>query len=223
MLSSISDADPLRSAAPSRPPSGYRICESFAGDAERPAMERFVAVRFAEAHGAQVPAFMPALIGLKDWRGELRSALGYRNAGEQHLFLERYLDEPVEMAIRRALLRDRSSPHAATADAAMRCEPPAQRSSIAEIGHLSGRGCRASIYLLAQLPRYLLGRGYRWIAFTGTQRVREILLAMNAPLVDLGPADPARLGESAREWGRYYETAPRVMAGWLPHGLAFSE
>ncbi len=181
----------------------FRLTERAPGEAGRESLERFVAATFQRAHGARVQAFMPSLLGLEDWSGTLRCVLGLRGAGPGRLFLEQYLDRPIEEAI--------ASGAGLTA--------PVARGSIVEVGNLAGRGCRAAVYLVAQLPRFLVQRGYSWVTFTATGRVRELLSAFDAPLLDLGPADPARLGDQAGEWGAYYRTQPRVMAGWLPHGL----
>jgi hypothetical protein len=181
----------------------FRLTERAPGEEGRDSLERFVAAAFERAHGARVQAFMPALLGLEDWSGTLRCALGLRGAGAEPLFLEQYLDRPIEEVI-----ASRAGSPGAVA-----------RGSIVEVGNLAGRGCRAAVYLVAQLPRFLVQRGYSWVTFTATERVRDLLSAFDAPLLDLGPADPARLGGGAGDWGAYYRTQPRVMAGWLPHGL----
>jgi hypothetical protein len=181
----------------------FRLTERAPGEEGRDSIERFVAAAFQRAHGARVQAFMPALLGLEDWSGTLRCALGLRGADTERLFLEQYLDSPIEQAI-----ASRAGLQASVA-----------RGSIVEVGNLAGRGCRAAVYLVAQLPRFLVQRGYSWVTFTATERVRDLLSAFDAPLLDLGPADPARLGDGADDWGAYYRTQPRVMAGWLPHGL----
>jgi hypothetical protein len=181
-----------------------RLTECAPGEAGRDALERFVAGAFERAHGARVQTFMPSLLGLEDWSGTLRCALGFRGAAPGRLFLEQYLELPIEAAI------------AAQAGAAA---GPIRRESIVEVGNLAGRGCRAAMYLVAQLPRFLMQRGYSWVTFTATARVRDLLASFDAPLLDLGPADPARLAGGADDWGAYYRTQPRVMAGWLPHGL----
>jgi hypothetical protein len=182
----------------------FRLTERAPGEAGRESLERFVAAAFARAHGARVQAFMPSLLGLEDWSGTLRCALGYRGAAPERLFLEQYLDLPIEAAIAR---------QAGTGAGSI------PRESIVEVGNLAGRGCRAAMYLVAQLPRFLMQRGYSWVTFTATARVRALLASFDAPLLDLGPADPARLAGGAEDWGAYYRTQPRVMAGWLPHGL----
>jgi hypothetical protein len=191
--------------APAR--TGYRIEERRAGDAGREQIEKFVAYRFADVHGARVRSFMPALLGMHDAQGALRCALGYRDAGAASLYLEQYLDVPVEQAIANALL------------AAHQPVPAIERGSVVEVGNLAGRGCRAALHMVARLPRYLLSRGYQWVTFTATARVRTVLDTFNAPLLDLGPADPARLRSDVDDWGAYYCCEPRVMAGFLPHGL----
>ncbi len=183
--------------------SRFRLQERRAGEPGRAELEHFVAAAFARAHGARVHGFMPSLLALEDGSGAPRCTLGLRSAGSDPLFLEQYLDAPIETAIA----------------AASRSTSPIPRGSIVEVGNLAGRGCRAAMYLVGQLPRFLLDRGFSWVSFTATGRVRELLERFDAPLLDLGPADPGRLAGGADDWGSYYRTRPRVMAGWLAHGL----
>ena len=201
---SLTDA---RTAASAGHRPGYRLCERLPGEEGRATLEGLVSGAFERAHGARIHSFMPRLVGLEDPSGVVRSALGYRSGAEGRFFLEQYLDRPIEQ-----LLAARLGPDAA----------PVDRSAIVEVGNLAGRGCRSALYLVSQMPRYLTGKGFSWITFTGTSRVRELLESFGAPLIDLGPADPARLATGADDWGRYYETAPRVMAGWLADGRPFT-
>lgn len=196
-----------QSVAPPARPAQLRLRERREGEVGRAELEQLVAGAFERSHGATVRSFMPNLVGLEDRGGALRgAALGYRGAAGGPLFLEQYLDRPIEQVIAARVTDGRA----------------VQRADIVEVGNLAGRGCRSAIYLVAQLPRFLVGKGYRWLTFTGTQRVRDILEGLGAPLLDLGVADPGRLAAGADEWGRYYEAAPRVMAGWLPDGLKFA-
>ncbi len=200
MLSSIEN----QSLAGNPRPSRLCLRERREGEAGRAELEKLVAAAFERSHGAMVRSFMPTLVGLEDRSGALRgAALGYRGAAGGPLFLEQYLDQPIEQAIAARVADGRK----------------VERERIVEVGNLAGRGCRSAMYLVAQLPRFLVGKGYRWLTFTGTSRVREIIEGFGAPLLDLGAADPARLAAGADDWGRYYDTAPRVMAGWLPDGL----
>jgi hypothetical protein len=145
---------------------------------------------------------MPTLLGLRNDTGAVCSAAGFRSASDQALFLERYLDEPIERAIASSSGRQ------------------IQRSQIVEVGNLAGVNCRSAMRLVLDLPRILLDHGHRWIVFTATDTVRELLASYHAPLLDLAPAAASRAQNTGDDWGRYYESKPRVMAGYLPDGLS---
>ena len=84
------------------------------------------------------------------------------------------------------------------------------------MGNLAGASCRAAVRMVAQLPVFLMQRRYAWITFTATSALRQILEGFGAPLIELGRADPASVATAGDSWGRYYETDPRVFAGYLP-------
>lgn len=174
----------------------YRV-----GEPARNELEQFIYEAFASKHGARVRSFMPTLLAMRNDAGAICSVAGFRCAAEQQLFLEQYLNEPVEDVIASSLGRQ------------------VPRSHIVEVGNLAGLNCRCAMRLVLELPRILLDRGYRWIVFTATDTVRALLASYNAPLFDLAAATAARVPESADDWGRYYQSCPRVMAGHLPDGL----
>lgn len=173
------------------------------GDPRRGELETYVCARFAAKHGAQVRSFMPTLLAFCDERGELCGVAGVRGAGESILFLEHYLDQPVDVAIGAALAR---SPWP-------RRQPG--REEIVEVGNLAGVSCRAAARMVAQLPAYLRSQRYGWIVFTATAAVRQILAGFGAPLLDLGRAERSKLGDAPDDWGRYYDADPRICAGDL--------
>lgn len=176
------------------------LCE--ADDPRRAELERFVGDVFASRHGARVCSFMPSLLAMRNDAGAICSVAGFRCAADQALFLERYLDEPIERAIALSAGRQIS------------------RSQIVEVGNLAGRDCRSAMRLVLDLPRLLMERGHRWIAFTATDTLRGILASYHAPLLDLGVATASRARSTGDEWGRYYDSNPRVMVGYLPDGLS---
>jgi hypothetical protein len=145
---------------------------------------------------------MPTLLAMRNEKGRVCSVAGFRSAAHESLFLERYLDDPIERAIRTAI----------------RCD--VNRSQIVEVGNLAGVSCRAAMRLVLELPRLLIARGQRWIVFTATDRVRHLLAGYGAPLIELAVAQASRVSGSADDWGRYYDTDPRVMVGHLPDGIA---
>ena len=91
-----------------------------------------------------------------------------------------------------------------------------------EVGNLAGASCRAAVRMVSQLPAYLIEQRYRWIVFTATSALRGILASLGAPLLELAAADRGRVAGASDDWGSYYETDPRVYAGFLRHaeGLA---
>ena len=165
---------------------------------DRAELEAFVGAAFRRGHDATVASFMPTLLSFRGPAGDLRGVIGLRAAAPQALYLEQYLEQPVEAAI-----------SAATGQ-------PVQRTQVVEVGNLAGANCRAAMRMVAQLPGYLLSRDYCWIVFTATRTVRGILESLGAPLVELARADGARVAAGPDRWGRYYEQDPRVLAGFLP-------
>lgn len=165
---------------------------------ERGELEAFVAEAFRRGHDATIASFMPTLLSLRDDTGRLRSVVGLRGAVPQPLYLEQYLELPVESAITAATGR------------------AVRREQVVEVGNLAGSNCRAAVRMVAQLPSYLLALEYRWIVFTATSTVRGILQGLGAPLVELARADGTRVADGPDRWGRYYDTDPRVLAGYLP-------
>ncbi len=180
------------------PGPALRLAEARADAPERAELEAFVQSAFARKHDASVTSFMPTLLSFRDAGGALRGVIGLRSAAPKPLYLEQYLEQPVEAAIATA-----------TGQAV-------RRDHVVEVGNLAGANCRAAMRMVAVLPGYLLARDYRWIVFTATSAVRSILQGFGAPLVELARADGSRVADGTDRWGRYYENDPRVLAGFLP-------
>ena len=167
----------------------------------RPLVENFIHRVFARAYGADLQHFLPRLMALhgKDYR--IEAALGLRSAGSGPLFLENYLDQPVEHAV--------SELHGATVE----------RSRIMEVGNLASVHRGGLRQLIIALTSYLHGAGYEWVVFTAVPIVRKAFAAMELNLQPLAAADPARLSDDELAcWGRYYDSGPLVVAGRVEHG-----
>jgi hypothetical protein len=141
--------------------------------------------------------FMPTLLSWREGPGQL-GVVGVRSALDEPLYLEQYLDSPIEHA-----LADRTGRQVS-------------RARIVEVGHLATRNCLTAARIAAALPRYLLELEYEWIVFTGTRTVRGILQRLGAPLHELGVASAECVSTTRDSWGRYYDADPRVYAGFLP-------
>lgn len=121
---------------------------------ERRAFEQFIAERFSRAYGARLTHFLPHLLGVMDGLARWQAAAGYAAAGAQALFLEQYLDRPIELALGAAVGR------------------PIARGSIVEVGNLAAISAGMARALIPQLARHLHRMGYRWVAFTATRALR---------------------------------------------------
>lgn len=164
-------------------------------EAEQRAAMDFIRRRFNQTHRAQISHFMPQLFGLQSDDGTLYGAAGCRPAASGVLFLERYLDVPIEQAI------------------FARSGVQVKRHQIVEVGNLAAEGVGTARALIVHLTRLLARQGFRWVTFTGTQELLNSFYRLGLTPQSLGLADPARMGESLAEWGRYYDSQPQVVFG----------
>jgi hypothetical protein len=181
-----------------RPDAKYQIAACDQTDPRRADAEAFVRNRFLRTHGAYIATFMPTLLLLRGTHGELAAVAGFRSAAQEPLFLERYLDIPIEQAL------------------AAQVAGNVRRAEILEVGNFAALDSRRARILMSFMPNYFLGRGARWLAFTATTAIRGILAAMGGRCIEVGTANSACVAGGIDEWGRYYSTDPRVMAGYLP-------
>lgn len=163
--------------------------------AERADAEGFVRAAFAAAYDAQVKHFLPTLMALRNDSGRLLAVLGLRETGAESLFLEQYLDRPVEQAL----------------SAAVAC--PVDRASLVEVGNFAVGAAGGGRWLITALTAYLYAAGRSWTVFTCGPELQNAFRRLGVELVDLGAADPGRLPADERaRWGSYYAQRPRVMA-----------
>ncbi len=158
--------------------------------------EAFIAAHFRAAHQARIRQFMPTLLGARDGHGRLIIACGLRGAEqERRLFLESYLEQPVEAALSSAM------------------GGRVSRACVVEVGNLAAASPATARELIAALTHYLSSAPFEWVVFTGVAALRNSFRRLGIPLVDLGPASLEALPEEARhDWGDYYRSGPRVCA-----------
>jgi len=160
--------------------------------------ESFIRSVFHRHHEAYVRSFAPNLL-LLEQQERVIAAVGWRGADQEPLFLERYLDDPVEILMERLTGQVFS------------------RGRVVEVGHLASAKPGGSVQAIVSLARHLAREGYEWVVFTATRDLVRIFTKLGLPLLALAKADPARLGAQAGDWGRYYDAQPIVVAGpiWL--------
>jgi hypothetical protein len=154
--------------------------------------------RYAAVHGAATLLDYPHYRAVGDQVAP-RAVLGWRRAADRPLFLETYLDAPIEQVVGTALGR------------------PVARASIVEIGDHASCSGPATLALWAQTARLLCDEADVGVAvLTGT--LRRMFARIGLPVVELAPADPSRLPAGAGQWGRYYDADPVVCAGEIATG-----
>lgn len=181
-----------------RPASTVR--HTIVGAPRRVQAEAFIGDIFRRHYGAEVRSFAPNLMLLED-AGRITAAAGWRCAGEDRLFLETYLDEPIEAAVARL------------------AGQPVRREAIVEVGNLAADRAGGSVDVILNLARHLDRLGYEWVAFTATRELIGIFRRLGLPPLALAPADPERLGADAADWGSYYDSRPIVVAGRIALAL----
>lgn len=160
----------------------------------RKAVEQSIMQKFEHAYGAHLTHFLPDLLRL-EVAGKLGAVAGIRTAHNETLFLEQYLDRPVEQAVASAFMT------------------PVDRSAIVEIGNLVAHVPGVAYILFAVLATTLNDAGYRWVVCTATPQVASMLKSMGFSSQAICRADPFLLEKDAATWGEYYASRPSVIAG----------
>lgn len=166
---------------------------SAAGDPGRGDVERYIAGVFAESYGARLYSFLPLLLSQRTGN-TINAALGLRRADSGPLFLEQYLDQPVEKRLSEASGR------------------AVARADIVEIGNLVSTSRGSSRLLFLMLAELFAAAGVTWAIFTATPEVHRLLQKLTTNQIVLCQADGARLGDKLVDWGSYYDTRPAVTA-----------
>ncbi|OIN94400.1 MAG: hypothetical protein AUJ20_00700 [Comamonadaceae bacterium CG1_02_60_18] len=188
-----------RQVFPANPPT-VKVVHISRESQRRPEAETFIQRIFADRYNAHVTTFAPNLVALEQ-RGSIVAAAGWRSAQATPLFLERYLDTPIEHAM------------------AHLAPSPIERRHIAEVGHLAAQKPGSSIYLFRALASHLHAQGFEWVASTATQELVGLFARLGLPPLALAAANPERLYEQASSWGSYYDTQPIVAVGKIKAAL----
>jgi hypothetical protein len=171
------------------------MCETIVikeGDVLRSIAETFVRNVYATEYGAHLQTFPSRLFALMNERSEIICAAGVR-LQEDGFFSERYLDSPIEQALRAASKRT------------------VTRSEIFEVTTFASRAPRATMQFIKSLGFFGELNGFAWSFFTLTQRLHRLVERLGHPLTHLADADYRRIPDHQR-WGTYYASQPKVLA-----------
>jgi hypothetical protein len=87
-----------------------------------------------------------------------------------------------------------------------------RREQIFELGNLASMRPGVCFLLYIVLANVMYRAGFDYAVFTATRQVARIVDKLNFCVLEIGEADPARLGSAAASWGAYYDSNPNVMA-----------
>ena len=162
---------------------------------DRAEVEQFINKVFREAYGARIRRFKPCLMSLRDHDNKLVAACGFRSAALEPLYLESYLDQPIEAAL------------------SERIGFPIDRNDIVEVGNFSVAEPGMARYLIAAIVDQLHATSKQWAVFTAVPLVRNAFIKMRLNPVILCDAHKWHLPIKEQvEWGSYYRHRPQVMA-----------
>lgn len=167
---------------------------------DNPAALKLIERRYADVHGAAPNLGFPAWC-FQGRSGIVGAALGFQRAHHGRLFLEAYLDAPVETYL---------SPLFGTV---------VDRKNIVEIGSMAANTAQAMIALWTRAANDLSSEADIAVAVL-TAPLRSMFRRLGLILHELAPACADRLGNAASQWGSYYDLDPIVCAGRIIEGQA---
>ena len=154
--------------------------------------------RYREVFGASLRPCFAAWMH-HGGNGANGAGLGYHRADSEPLFLEAYLDEPIEQAVSAALGRT------------------IEREKIVEIGNFAADNALSMMSLWGAAANDLGGASEVAVA-TLTAPLRAMFARVRLPITVIAPARPERFGEVTDDWGSYYDLDPQVCAGVISDG-----
>lgn len=158
-----------------------------------PEIKSFIENIFYRSYHAKISVNFPKIMALTNRNNKLISAVGVRNAADNRLFLEQYLDKNIE-----EILRDLT-------------KSKVERSDIVEIGSLASNKKNAARCLYVALSAYLKNENYKYAVMTGTEYLLKYFEKAGLKPKIIAKADRSKLIDKNVDWGTYYETNPKVM------------
>jgi len=171
-----------------------------AGSVSRKTVEDYIRDQFSVIYEAKISSFMPYLITM-NCEGAISATAGMRPADQQPLFLEQYLEQPIEQSL------------------SIQTRTTISRHHIVEIGNLAATRRGSSQLLFLILTGLLAQTQFKWIVFTGNQQIAKSLQRLGVDLHNLGNADPDQLSLNRQsDWGSYYQGNPHVFCANIGQG-----
>ena len=168
---------------------------------QRQSLESYIASKFHQTHNAEITEYMPILLEMTA-NDKTQAALGLRPGRYKPMFLEQYLDAPIEQKI------------------AELAKGPIDRYTLMEIGNLVVTRPGAGLLLFVMMAISIAEAGYQWMTFTATPEVTRLIRRLGFEPLYLADANPDAINGGTKKWGGYYDRQPLVMAGSLEKAMA---
>ena len=149
---------------------------------------------FRQVYSADIGDFSPMLL-TAERNDKIDTVIGLRNAAQDPLFLESYLDEPIEQLLKRQ--------HNLTIE----------RQCFIELGNLVAIRSGSSRMLFIVLAFALAKAGVKWATFTATPEVTRLLTKLGLAPIAICKASGQAVVNGESQWGTYYDDAPTVCFG----------
>ena len=163
--------------------------------ADREEIERFIIDSLHHTYGADIKRFKPYLMSLRDHDGRLIAVCGLHSAATEKLFLENFLERPIE-----ALL-------------SVHTGKPVKRGDIVEIDNFSVVDLGMSRHLVAAINDQLYFTAKEWAVLTATPALRDVFIDLGLNPDILADTDINMLSsEDQLAWGSYFAQKPQIMA-----------
>lgn len=176
-------------------PAAFSVHFSTRQSADRAELEQFIQDNFWQAYQARIDHFMPHLMSVRDAEGRLVAVCGLRNAANEALFLERYLDTSIEARL------------------SARMGYTICRSEIVEVGNFAVAEAGAARYLINEIIQQLYLTSKQWAVFTIVPLISNAFVKMGIQAELLGAAKKECIPpEEQANWGCYYAQKPQIMA-----------
>ena len=161
---------------------------------QRKLVEAFITKQYEKYFNVTKYEYMPVILACF-FEGNLSATMGFRAAADKKLFLEQYIDEPIEYYMSQWAGQD------------------VQRNHIIEVGSLAILNSSMGQYVIPKLVETLFQQEFEWVSFTATNTLMQFMKSLGIQLHSISKADPNRLKQGDRNWGTYYNTNPQIIIG----------
>lgn len=173
----------------------FTVRFSKSDSADRDEIERFIIDTLHHTYGADIKRFKPYLMSLRDQENRLIAVCGLHSAATERLFLESFLDQPIESLL---------SVHTSS---------PVKRGDIVEIDNFSVKELGMSRHLVTAINDQLYFTAKQWAVLTATPALRDVFVDLGINPEILADTDINLLSSEDRQaWGSYFEQKPQILA-----------